>query len=121
MKFEVDECVCVIPRRHIIAPGDLGVGGHCEVNWNGSEVLGATVIALGGRQDMEKAEKEYLRNMLKGDDMDTEPPPPKKSKRSKKSTNAGKENKGCTQTAHQNRATTRRPLSNIQKVSVLYL
>ena len=115
MKFDVDECVCVIPRRCIIAAGDLGVGDHCEINWNSSEVLGATVIALGGRQDMDKAEKEYLRKMVEEEDVDTEPPPPKKCKRS----NAGKENKGCTQTPHRNRATTRRPLSNIQKVSVL--
>ena len=90
-------------------------GGH--YNWNSSQVLGATVIALGERQDMEKAEKDYLRMMVEEEDVDTEPPPPKKSKR----LNAGKENKGCTQTPHRNRATTRRPLSNIQKVIVLYL
>ena len=38
---------------------------------------------------MEKAEKDYLRKMVEEEDVDTEPPPPKKSKRS----NVGKENK----------------------------
>ena len=89
VKFDVDNCVCVIPRKHIIDPGNLSVGGHCEVNWSSSEALSATIIAMGEKQAMEEIEKEFLRNMFEEEDVDTEPPA-KKAKKTKSSTNSGK-------------------------------
>ena len=50
VKFDIDDCVSVIPRKCIINLDNLSVGEHCEVSWNNSEVLDATILAMGEKR-----------------------------------------------------------------------
>ena len=65
VKFDIDYCVSVIPRKRIINPDNFSVGKHCEVSWNDSEVLGATILAMGEKkgygQGRERVPKECIR------------------------------------------------------------
>ena len=113
VKFEVDECLCVVTRKVVVDPDLLNVGDGCQVKWNGSELLTATVIDKGDKASMEKAEEEHLASLYEKEEATTElPPPPKKTKRSQC---RAKENK--TRTPHRKLITTRKPLAQIQKVS----
>ena len=99
VRFDIDDCLCVVVRKHVMNPDNLNVGDNCQVKWNGSELLNATVIAMGDKHSMDKAEEDQLKCMYEEEEDDTEPPPPppKKDKRSQcKDKPAGKVNKGCT-------------------------
>lgn len=53
----------------------------CQVKWNGSELLNATVVAMGSKADMDKKE-ELLKNMYEEEEeVEIQPPPAKKAKR----------------------------------------
>ena len=47
MKFHVDETFCITPRKHVVNPSIPSVGADCKVKWSSSEVLDATVLAVG--------------------------------------------------------------------------
>ena len=63
VKFHVDETLCVIPKKNLVDPTHLQVGGSCNVKWNSTEVLEATIVAMGEKGEMLKAEKEQIMNM----------------------------------------------------------
>ena len=65
VKFHVDETLCVIPKKNLVDPTHLHVqvGGSCSVKWNATEVLEATVMAMGEECDTMKAEKQQLTNI----------------------------------------------------------
>ena len=47
VKFLVDETVCVIPRKNLVAEIVPSLGDSCEVKWSDGEILTATLLAAG--------------------------------------------------------------------------
>lgn len=110
VKFDLDECLCVVTKKVVVDAERINVGDTCQVKWNGSELLTATVIAKGDKTSMNKAEEEHLTSMYEKEEATAElPPPPKKTKHSHQ------ENKTCT--PHRKSTTTRKPLARIPNVS----
>ena len=86
VKFHVDETLCVIPKKNLVDPTHLQVGGSCSVKWNATEVLEATIVAMGEKCEMMKAEKEQLMNI----ENQAEQQPPSKKKKTELSSKRGK-------------------------------
>ena len=112
VKFHLDDCLCVVPKKHLIDAAKLCNNQECEVKWNG-ELLTATVVAMGDKGTMDKMEQEILSGLREEDETCDKPPP---SKKAKKDTTVDKENKKCTP---KNKGQVgRKPLTQVQKVCV---
>ena len=85
----------------LVDPIDLQISGNCNVRWNATDVLETTIVAMGVKSEMIKAEKEQLMNI---ENKDEQQPPSKKKK-----TEPGRK-----------RGKTREPLAPIQAVRYKY-
>ena len=104
VRFQVDGCLCVVPRKHLVDADKVKNGKECQVKWGGNEVFTATVIAMGN------TEEELLSGMGEGEERESQPPPKKTN------TQHGKENTNKN-TPTRKRRVARKPLTQVQNVS----
>ena len=85
VRFECDECICVIPRKFLLDPPKPSVGDECLVEWSGEEYT-ATILVMGDEQEARKAENELLKALDQASDSGNQLPA-KKPRLFKKLTN----------------------------------
>ena len=62
MQFDVDECVSIVQRRHLLEPAIPSVGDACRVRWSGDEYT-ARILAMGDEATVRRAE-EFLESIV---------------------------------------------------------
>ena len=62
VQFEIDECVGIVPRRHLLEPPIPSINDVCRVRWSGEEFT-ASILAMGEEATMRKAEKDFLESI----------------------------------------------------------
>ena len=80
--FEIDECVSIIQRKHLLDPPIPSIGDVCRVQWSGEE-YSSKLLAMGDEAAVKKAEVDYLTAL---DDAENNEPARKKPKPATKTT-----------------------------------
>lgn len=76
VQFDVDECVSIVQRRHLLEPAIPSVADACRVRWSGDEYT-ARVLAMGDEATVRRAEEEEFLESI----METENQPASKRPR----------------------------------------
>lgn len=72
VQFEIDECVSIVQRKHLLEPPIPSVGEACRVEWSGEEYT-AKLLAMGSEVTVRKAEEEYLTSIDPFNEEENEP------------------------------------------------
>ena len=59
VQFEIDECVSIVQRKHLLEPPIPSVGDACRVEQS-SEEYTAKLLAMENEVTVRKAEEDYL-------------------------------------------------------------